>query len=489
MLKSLVKDTAIYGTADFFFKLMNFAIFPIFAHLFSVEEFGVFSLATTVAALVSVIFNCGINNAVQRYYMDPQTTREEQPIFVTTGLISLVFFSFFVGLASLVVTHYFKDVIYERDRLPWTLIALAIIGTLPTQIFIFCADIIRIHFKPWLFTFLNALQNGLSIALSLFFVLSWKMGIEGYLLGVVLSFTFVSPLALWKIRGSLTPQFNWKKGKTLVAYGYPFIFSGIAFWIFSSMDRWMLAELGTATDVGIYSTAFKFGTILIFINTAFGRAWSPHALRIYNTEPGYKAAYSRLFSLWFFVLVVIGAAMSLFGKETLRVLTPSSYWPAANVIPFIAFGLVLCGTTQLTGIGISLERKTYHFTLATWLTAITNLILNFYFIPKWGAMGAAAATLAAYLVLTVYYLICSQWLHPLPLEWKKINICFLMIPFSILFCCVTQHFEMGVTEIIFKLSFFIMLIAIGGWFGIVQTSELLAIFKPLTVAKKQRVER
>ena len=50
-----------------------------------------------------------------------------------------------------------------------------------------------------------------------------------------------------------------------------FIFAGIAYWIFGSMDRWMISILSDNVQVGLYSVAFKFASIVLFINTAFGK--------------------------------------------------------------------------------------------------------------------------------------------------------------------------------------------------------------------------
>lgn len=477
MLKPLIKETVIYGLGDFVFKCVNFLTFPIFAHLFTVDQFGVFSLATTLAALIAVIFNCGINNAVQRYYMDRETSEEEQKIYATTGLACLIFFSIIASSLSLIFTYAYRDQIYARDHLPWELIAIAIVGILPAQIFQFSVDLIRLHFRPWTFFFLNVWQNVLSIGLSLFFVLYLKMGIIGYLFGTVLSFTLVAPFALWNIRFSFARKLSLEISQKLIRFGYPFIFAGIAYWIFGSLDRWMIAELGRIEDVGIFSTAFKLGTLIIFINTAFGNAWSPQALKLYKTEPNYRHIYSRLFSLWFFFLIFVGASLSLFAEEFLWILTPSSFWPAASIIPYIAFGLVLCGTTQMTAIGISLERKTFHLSIATWTTAAINFLLNLYLIPRYGAEGAAIATLLSYLTLTTYYLICTQSLHPLPLSYKALGSGFLMIISTLWFSYFVLQLPQGEIKFLIKIGYLMALIITGAILEIFHFSDFHKVFR------------
>ena len=52
--------------------------------------------------------------------------------------------------------------------------------------------------------------------------------------------------------------------KSSFKFGYPFIFTGLAFWLFGSIDRWMLSGYASLEEVGIYSVAFKFSTIILF---------------------------------------------------------------------------------------------------------------------------------------------------------------------------------------------------------------------------------
>lgn len=477
MLKALVKDTSIYGMIDFIFKFVNIAIFPIIAHYLSVSEFGVFALATTLASLIAVTFNCGLTNAVQRYYTDPVTREEEQPQFVVTGLLTLVVLSLFIGGISLFVTYVFKEDIYNNCQLPWILILLAIIGTLPTQIFQFSVDLMRLHFRPWKFALFSALQNTISVTLSLIFVTRYQWGISGYLLGVVVASMAVAPLSLWSIRRSLVWSFSWNKCKKLVSFGYPFIFAGIAYWIFGSMDRWMLAELSTTEEVGIYSTAFRIATIIIFINTAFGQAWSPHALMLYRSRPDYRTLYSNFFTMWFFFLTITATGLSLFSVEALRILMPQEYWSASQVVPYITFGMVLFGTTQITAIGISLEKKTYHFSISTWITAVVNFILNLYLIPIFGPRGAAFATFIAYGILTTYYLICTQAIHPLPLEYRKLFWCLVIFFGSLVFSVWVNSLPWSAFLTTAKLICFALLPGLGFMIGIYRLADFSSLVK------------
>ena len=171
----------------------------------------------------------------------------------------------------------------------------------------------------------------------------------------------------------------------------------------------------------MYSIAYKFAGILLFVNAAFGQAWNPIALKLKNDDAKDRVAYSRVFSGWFFFLTIAGSAIVLFGNEALRLLTPREYWTAAPALAPLVMGVVLSGTTQITGLGISLENRTRLFAGAAWTTALVNVLLNFLLIPRFGALGAGIATFLSYALLTGLYLYWSQRLHPIPLEISKLR--------------------------------------------------------------------
>jgi O-antigen/teichoic acid export membrane protein len=70
VIRQLAKDSAIYGGADLVSKVISFFTFPFIAKALSPESFGFLELILTSTALLGVVSNFGLNNAVQRFYWD-----------------------------------------------------------------------------------------------------------------------------------------------------------------------------------------------------------------------------------------------------------------------------------------------------------------------------------------------------------------------------------------------------------------------------------
>jgi O-antigen/teichoic acid export membrane protein len=401
MLRSLIKDTAVYGLTDFIFRFLNFAIFPILAYVLTVEEFGAYSLLTTFALLMATLFNCGLNRALERFYFEDKGSAVVSMGLFCEGLFGLLFI--LPGL-------------YFCPNFPF---AIALLGCLPTQLFNLSLNALRLQFLPWHFTLLSLAQNGISLSLSLYFVIALKWGIAGFLSGMAIGYSLVAPVAIFLLYRRVSWVWDWRIAKEMLQFGYPFIFVDVSRWIFTSLDRWILAKFADATEVGLYSMAFKLSTVLIFMISAFSMAWTPHALKAQGQDPNHRQLFSRCFTLWFFGLTCAAMLIHLFGRECLMLLTPSTYWPAAELLPYVATGLALFGTSYVTVIGMMITKKTQHLTWVAWVAAGLSITLNLYLAPRFGAVGSAVASLMTYCVLSSYYLYSSQRLYPLPLEYGK----------------------------------------------------------------------
>jgi len=422
VFRQIAKDSAIYGGADFAGKVLAFFCFPIIAAALSPLAFGTLELINTTTALLGLVINCGLNNSIQRYYWDQDTLDTQRPIIVSSGLAAQITFSLValaLGLLSLPwILHQVKE---AKLPLSWISLVAALLLMVFSQWLQFALDVVRLHFAPFKFLTLTFLSRVLGLVLALLVVVKWQGGIDGLLMVQAFVALAVLPLSLWMVRQDITLKIDLAWMRELVSFGYPFIFAGLGYWLFGSMDRWMLASMSSVEETGIYSVAFRFASVVLFVSTAFAQAWSPVAIKIRTDHPEkYRTIYAQVLLLLLFVMLVAGGGLSLFSGELIFLLMPKEYAASALPLTILCFGIVLQATQQVTAIGISLEKKTFIFARLTWATALINLVLNWFFIPNYGAVGAAWATTISYFVLTSSFLYFTQIFHPLPIFWKKL---------------------------------------------------------------------
>ena len=179
--------------------------------------------------------------------------------------------------------------------------------------------------------------------------------------------------------------------------------------------------MATVEEVGIYSVAFRFSSIVLFVSMAFGQAWSPVAMKIRTENPEqYRRIFADVLLILFMGIALIGGGLSLFSGEGISLLLPATYHDSAAVLIPLCLGVVLQATQQVTAIGISIERKSHLIAKISWCAVVVNVLANLVLIPEFGAQGAAWGTAVTYLFITATYLAFTQYLHPLEISWNRL---------------------------------------------------------------------
>ena len=305
MLKRLAKDSIIYGGADFCSKSVALFTFPLVASALSREIYGFLELCLTTASLFGMVINCGVNNAVQRFYWDKDTSLEERPSLVSSSFCIQLIIGCIVLLCGFVVSPYLVGLFDGQGvaaLLSWSAIFSIFIITTFHVWHGYMLDVTRLHLKPWRFLFIS-LSTKVTVALLACFVLVYlDYGLSAFLLTQAIVLLFFFPISCFLVKKDITLSFSKKWFTSSFQFGYPFIYAGLGFWLFTSMDRWMLTAYTSLSEVGIYSVAFKFSSIILFISTAFGMAWSPIAIKI---KTDYPQVYKRIYADLLLVLLFL----------------------------------------------------------------------------------------------------------------------------------------------------------------------------------------
>jgi O-antigen/teichoic acid export membrane protein len=422
VLRHLARDSAIYGGTDFASKLIAFFAFPLIAAALSPLAFGALELMLTATALLGMIANCGLNNALQRFYWDTQIELSQRPVLVSSGLAALsLLLLVALVLGGIALLGYRQWAQEESSPLGWTGLLAGLVLMAAGQLVQYLLDVTRLHMAPWRFAGVALVSRVMTAVAGVASVVWLGWGLDGLVAAQALVMVAAVPLALYAVRTDLTWRVDAVAARKLMHFGHPFVYAGLAFWLFGSMDRWLLASMSNVEEVGIYSVAHRFATVILFVSMAFGQAWSPLAIKMRADHPQtYRVLYVDILLALMCMMSLLSGGVALFSPEIMAQLMPAEYSGAALALSALALGLILQSTMQVTAIGISIENKTYLFARLSWVAAALNLVLNLVMIPALGALGAAVATSLSYLFLTAAYLYYTQRLHPLPVPWSKV---------------------------------------------------------------------
>lgn len=416
--RDLFKDIAIYGTGDILLKATAFITLPIYTRIFNPEDYGILSFVSTAVGLLSAVLILGGDSAYTRFFFEAKTLREKQVITSTwlsfLALWSLSVTALCLPFAGLISQRSFGTSDYK------ILFALALLAAPITLINTMCGQVLRNRFDARLFITLNILSTILSVVLGLVGAIALDLGVVGIMGGALLAAVFMLPMRLWTARDLLCQVFSAQVLKKMLAFGLPLVPTTLAYWIFVSSDRIVVGKLSSLNQLGLYAVASSVTSILSFVNSALGQAWSPHAVRLYEHQP--EAVPAFFGQVMTYILIGFGllcVGMTAFAYELLKVLSTPDFYPAALAVGPLSLGYMAYASTQVTASGISLRKKTKYFAIYSWMAALLNVTLNVLFVPVWGMMAASWATAVSYVFLTVAYLMTSQKLRPIAYEKRR----------------------------------------------------------------------
>jgi O-antigen/teichoic acid export membrane protein len=200
--------------------------------------------------------------------------------------------------------------------------------------------------------------------------------------------------------------------KDMLKFSVPLLPALFAVWVIDFSDRYFLTRMSTLEQVGIYSVGARISSMIILFSTSFQMAWGPYALSIQH-EADAKNRYSRGLLLFLCAALTAATAITVFAGPILAILTRPEYYAAEKVIGLLTLGTVAYGAYLIVNIGLLISKKTVLTSVAMSIGAVLNIILNFLLIPRFGIMGAAAATLAAYIAALALLYVFAQKHYPI----------------------------------------------------------------------------
>lgn len=181
--------------------------------------------------------------------------------------------------------------------------------------------------------------------------------------------------------------------------------------IYTSLDNVMLGFMKTDADVGYYDVALNIKTVLVYLVTSLGGVLLPRAS--YYVENGMmdslKEIISKALNFVFLMASPLAIYFMIFARESIFLLSGRAY--AGSILPLMIISptVLFIGITNLLGIQILVPLGKENMLLCSVITgAALDFIINFIFIPKFAASGAAIGTLAAEIAVFIVQYGCLK---------------------------------------------------------------------------------
>lgn len=192
-------------------------------------------------------------------------------------------------------------------------------------------------------------------------------------------------------------KFKFEIAKKLISQSWLLIFSGFAAGIYLKIDQVMLLKFASESETGIYAAAARLSELWYFLPAIITNSIFPSLVKL--KEKSLKAYENRL-QKSYNLLATLGIGLSIIISSMSTIIITSLYGKefiqSSIILSIHIWACVFMFMRALFSKWIIAE-KIYIFSLLTHLTgAISNIILNFYLIPRYGGIGAALATVISY---------------------------------------------------------------------------------------------
>ena len=426
MLKSIkisLKDTIIYGLGNVAVKVVGLILIPLFTNpkFFSTEEFGVMGILEISGVVLTALLASGLPQSLTRWFWDKDHRGNQKGIFFmslsTQITISLAFCIVLIPLSGMISSLIFSKPVWGKA------ITFVILASGIQSINNVINTLMRLQSKSVLYTITNLFKLSFVLAITLYFILSKKMGLEGYYLAQVIGNAFIVLLLLGYAIKNSRVFFDKEIFKSMNVYGFPLLLANISAALLTVIDRFSLNSLTVLKSVALYTLAFKITSVLkLVLVDSIKLALGPMMIKRIGT-PGSPRFYSKVLLYSSFILMFAIVGVSLFSFEIIKVIATSrAYWDAVIIIPFLALSIFFVNMKEVTVYGLHIAKKTKIIGSIVVFATVLSLVLNILLIPVWDITGAAIATLLSQFAYWYACYFFSQKVFFIPYEIKKITI-------------------------------------------------------------------
>ena len=420
-LKSLAKDTAIYGVSSIVGRFLNYLLVPIYTISMpaSTGGYGVITNMYAITALLLVLLTCGMDTGFFRFANkgDDDPIRVYSTTLLTVGSISLSF----LAVCLLFLKPIAGVMGYEEH--PWYLgMMLIVIAMDAIQAIPFAY--LRYKNRPIKFAALKMLFIFASIALNIVYFVFMKGTDVGaaFLINLICT-SLVMVCLISELRG-----FRYTLDRDLVKrmfrYSFPILILGIAGILNQVVDKIIFPfvypdEAEAAVQLGIYGATSKIAMIMAMFTQAFRFAYEPFVFGK-SREKDNRQMYAQ--AMKFFIIFTLLAFLAvMFYLDILRYVIGRDYWEGLKVVPIVMAAEMFMGVYFNLSFWYKLTDETKWGAYFS-ITACTIVILmNVFLIPVYGYVACAWAGFTGYAVAMLLSYFVGQKKYPINYDLKSIG--------------------------------------------------------------------
>ena len=159
----------------------------------------------------------------------------------------------------------------------------------------------------------------------------------------------------------------------------------------------------------------------MIVSISISNAWLAQFFRTGETERGPRM-FTTTFTTIFLLILFISLGLFLFAPEIIAVVASREYAGSVLILQLVVVAHVFHAANQFFMLPLFLVKKTKHISTSTGLGLLANVVGLVVLGPWLGIVGAALATIMAYLAASGSSLYFAKRSYPVAVEWRKVGV-------------------------------------------------------------------
>lgn len=413
-LKSVMKDTAIYGLSSIVGRFLNYLLMPLYTAKLEAASggYGVITNIYAFVALFMVLLTFGMETTFFRFVNKEK--KDPYAVYSTTlllvGGVNLLFVAVMLGRLDVIASA-----IGYAEHPSYVGMMAVCVAIDAFQAIAFAW--LRYRHRPVKFAALKLLFIVMNIGLNLLyfallpalyarhpdnavlnFVYDPSVGV-GYVFALNLVCTvLITPFFYPELTG-FRYRFNVPLARQMLGYTWPILILGLAGILNQAADKIIFPfvygdKTAGTVQLGIYGAAVKVAMIMAMITQAFRYAYEPFVFKQAGAANS-KQTYAQ--AMKFFIIFTLLAFLCVIGYlDVLKLLVGRDYWEGLRVVPIVMAAEIMMGVYFNLSFWYKLIDKTIWGAWFSLAGCAVLLTVNVVFIPRYGYMACAWGGFAGY---------------------------------------------------------------------------------------------
>ena len=438
-LKTLFKDTALYGMSSIVGRFLNYLLVPLYTAKIAASSggYGIITNVYAYTALLLVILTFGMETTFFRFVNKEGANpmRTYSTVLIMVGSVALLFVALVLAFINPVSSFMGYSAHEEYVAVMAACVAIDAFQCIPFAY-------LRYKHRPWKFVALKMLFIVLNITLNIVYfvvlpamysnpsthgfaasVYDPNVGV-GYVFRLNLFCTAIITFFFWK---ELT-GFRWVFDKILfrkmLSYSWPILLLGITGILNQTADKILFPIVSPGAEghvqLGIYGAAAKIAMIMAMITQAFRYAYEPFVFGSAK-EKGSRDTYAK--AMKYFIIFTLLAYLVVVGYlDVLKYIIGRDYWEGLKVVPVVMAAEIMMGVYFNLSFWYKLIDKTIYGAWFSGVGCVVLVLINVLLIPKYGYMACAWAGVAGYGTAMLLSYFVGQKKYPINYPLKSITV-------------------------------------------------------------------